>query len=96
MRTRHDSPDAIDTAVYAVLHEFFATRLNERWMPTRLVQSHCPGIRPRRLRESLARLTERGHIEPAEERAGNPYTRAHRLVAPLRAESTTTDPPPST
>ena len=84
-------PEELDRAVFGVLQTFFNARRNERWMPTRIVEASCPGVRGRRVREALARLAASGRIERAEELRGNPYTRAYRLVPPAgRATNTET------
>jgi len=83
MRRRPVSDADAEVVVEAALRQFFNAHRNERWMPVRILQSTCPRIRPRQLRDALARLTEAARIEPAQRRPGNPYTHAYRQIAPL-------------
>lgn len=83
MGAKVSGPEEVERAVLGVLHAFFSTHRNLRWMPTRIVQSSCPGIRRRRVLDALARLTASGHVERAQERRGDPATRAYRLVRPV-------------
>jgi hypothetical protein len=78
--TEDANPDELERAVFGVMQTFFYAHRNERWMPTQIVQASCPGVRSRRVREALARLTASGRIERAPQRRGNPYTNAYRLV----------------
>jgi hypothetical protein len=85
MRTEDATPEDLDRAVLDTVQTFFRSHRNERWMPTVLVETSLPGVRGRRVRDALIRLTASGRVERAEERPGNPYTRAYRLVTPVRS-----------
>jgi RIO-like serine/threonine protein kinase len=73
------TPADVEATVLAVLRGFFETNRNQEWMPERLVASYCSSTKPRQVKQALARLTERGVVEQALERPGNPYTLAYRL-----------------
>jgi hypothetical protein len=57
MLTRSDSPDVTDTAVFAVVQDFFATRLHERSMQAPLAATHSAQTSGRVVSTCRPRLT---------------------------------------